>query len=375
MFRPRVLVYTGILWVDHRGRRRHALAARAGQGRRDPRPRGDGRATAATSAVENVYRLQIMNTDETRRSFTDLRRADCEGLELTTRENPRRVEVGAVLAHGAGAHQGEGRRADPRVRCRSSSRIEAVRRTTRAPLRWSSWNARASSCHERMRERHPGERDDECRPQRETVPWYREPWPWLLMSGPATRRGRRAWSPRGSRSSTRTPSWWTTTTSRGSRSIARSREQEAAARFGIVAELQFSDDGSAVRVHRDRWRDAPPQQLALRLVARHARRLDQIASCWSAPTGGWYEAQARSRSDSGALDACCSKTRANGWRLTGGRGIPRHSDRIRLRAGRPTEGRRTAMNARHLIHIFWPAFIVARCGRTSCSSRSSIRST
>ncbi len=85
-FRPRVLVYAGILGLI-------VVVAAVMLWRREPvkvdviRDRVPMAADSGDGTLQNVYRLQIMNTDETRRSFT-ISASGLEGLELTTRENP-----------------------------------------------------------------------------------------------------------------------------------------------------------------------------------------------------------------------------------------------------------------------------------------------
>jgi cytochrome c oxidase accessory protein FixG len=85
-FRPRVLIYAGILAVI-------VVAAAAMLWQREPvkvdviRDRVAMAADTGDGTVQNVYRLQIMNTDETRRSFR-ITASGLPGLELATRENP-----------------------------------------------------------------------------------------------------------------------------------------------------------------------------------------------------------------------------------------------------------------------------------------------
>ncbi|MBX9963786.1 MAG: cytochrome c oxidase accessory protein CcoG [Burkholderiales bacterium] len=94
VFRPRVLVYTGILWLV-------LVAAAAMLWQRAPfkvdviRDRVAMQADAGDGVVQNVYRLQIMNTDETPRSFA-ISASGMPGLELSLRENP--VELGGATS-------------------------------------------------------------------------------------------------------------------------------------------------------------------------------------------------------------------------------------------------------------------------------------
>ena len=94
VFRPRVLVYTGILWLV-------LIAAAAMLWQRAPfkvdviRDRVAMQADAGDGVVQNVYRLQIMNTDETPRNFT-VSAGGLPGLELSMRDNP--VELGGATS-------------------------------------------------------------------------------------------------------------------------------------------------------------------------------------------------------------------------------------------------------------------------------------
>jgi cytochrome c oxidase accessory protein FixG len=86
VFRPRVLLYTGILWLV-------LIAAAAMLWQRAPfkvdviRDRVAMQADAGDGVVQNVYRLQIMNTDESPRSFA-ISASGLPGLELSMRDNP-----------------------------------------------------------------------------------------------------------------------------------------------------------------------------------------------------------------------------------------------------------------------------------------------
>ncbi|MEO8037339.1 MAG: cytochrome c oxidase accessory protein CcoG [Betaproteobacteria bacterium] len=92
-FRPRVLIYTAILGMI-------VVAAAAMLWRREPvkldviRDRVAMAADTGDGTVQNVYRLQIMNTDETRRTFT-ISASGLPELELTTRENPIELQGGS----------------------------------------------------------------------------------------------------------------------------------------------------------------------------------------------------------------------------------------------------------------------------------------
>jgi cytochrome c oxidase accessory protein FixG len=94
VLRPRVLLYTGILWIV-------LIAAAAMLWQRAPfkvdviRDRVAMAADTGDGTVQNVYRLQIMNTDETPRSFT-IAASGLPDLELSTRDNP--VELGGATS-------------------------------------------------------------------------------------------------------------------------------------------------------------------------------------------------------------------------------------------------------------------------------------
>jgi cytochrome c oxidase accessory protein FixG len=92
-FRPRILVYAGILGV--------VLAAAAVMlWQREPvkvdviRDRAAMAADGGDGMVQNVYRVQIMNTDETRRRFT-MSATGLPGLELAAMENPVELAGGS----------------------------------------------------------------------------------------------------------------------------------------------------------------------------------------------------------------------------------------------------------------------------------------
>jgi polyferredoxin len=87
--RPRVLVYTAILWAI-------IVAAAVTLYQRVPvkvdviRDRANVVAGADEPVVENVYRLQIMNTDETLREFT-IAVSGLEGMKLVSEPQPIRL--------------------------------------------------------------------------------------------------------------------------------------------------------------------------------------------------------------------------------------------------------------------------------------------
>jgi cytochrome c oxidase accessory protein FixG len=89
VFRPRVLVYSAILWVI-------IVAAAVTLIQRVPvkvdviRDRANAAYGADEPVVENVYRLQLMNTDETPREFT-ISAAGLEDVELISEPQPVRL--------------------------------------------------------------------------------------------------------------------------------------------------------------------------------------------------------------------------------------------------------------------------------------------
>ncbi len=110
VLRPRVLLYTGILFVV-------LVAAVVTLAHRVPvkvdviRDRVPMSAGAGDGRVENVYRLQIMNTDETPRRFT-IAVSGMPQIVLESRENPvdlpgarsRMIPVRVLALPGADAH-------------------------------------------------------------------------------------------------------------------------------------------------------------------------------------------------------------------------------------------------------------------------------
>lgn len=145
-----------------------------------------------------------------------------------------------------------------------------------------------------------------------SVPWYREPWPWLLMSGPAivvVAGVVTAWLAVVHEDALVADDYY-------KQGLAINRtlaKQEAAARFGVVAELQFSDDGSAIRAIVTSGATVP-QRLTLRLAHRTRADLDQVVVLERA-AGGWYEARL-DPIDSGGWTLLLEDP-ANDWRITG----------------------------------------------------------
>jgi hypothetical protein len=108
------------------------------------------------------------------------------------------------------------------------------------------------------------------------LPWYREPWPWILMSGPAIvvvagiATAAIAWKYNDA----------LVADDYYKQGLAINREikrDEAAQRLGIVALLSFSTDRSQVRVRLD---GAPASVAGLKLLLVHPTRegMDQQVS-------------------------------------------------------------------------------------------------
>lgn len=146
----------------------------------------------------------------------------------------------------------------------------------------------------------------------EAVPWYREPWPWLLMAGPAAAIVggiATAWIAIVHQDGLVADDYYKEGLAIN-RTIAR---HEAAVRLGVSAQVQFSDDGRIVRVFLTGAGEAP-QRLELRLA--HVTRADLDRSLVLDRTeGGWYEGRI------GVLEpgrrTLLLEDEARGWRLTG----------------------------------------------------------
>lgn len=119
----------------------------------------------------------------------------------------------------------------------------------------------------------------------DTGPWYREPWPWILMSGPATVMVAGIFT-----------AWIAYATSDGlvaedyykqGLGVNRVLEREAdAARRGIVARVELGDDRHRITV---RLAGAAPAELRVRFA--HATRPGHDLNLRLARTGeGRYEA-------------------------------------------------------------------------------------
>ncbi len=143
-------------------------------------------------------------------------------------------------------------------------------------------------------------------------PWYREPWPWLLMSGPAAvvvAGLATAYIAVANEDPLVVDNYY-------KEGLAINRvlkEDEAAAKGGYRAQVLFSTDGQRVRAHLVGSGSLPH---SVRLTLAHPTRaaLDRAVTL-AATQGGWYE---------GALGIQAAKRwhvlledSEGGWRLTG----------------------------------------------------------
>lgn len=143
-------------------------------------------------------------------------------------------------------------------------------------------------------------------------PWYREPWPWILMSGPAAAilagfvtlgyaiRYQDALV---------TDDYY----KQGlaiNRTLAR---EQTAVTLGVEAKLMFAGDGSGVRVYLN-GREELPAQLVLRFAHATRAGLDQRIDVVRVP-GGWYEGRLVPMND--GKWKVMLEDQAGSWRVTG----------------------------------------------------------
>jgi len=123
--------------------------------------------------------------------------------------------------------------------------------------------------------------------QRQAGPWYREPWPWILMSGPfavVVAGLVTAWIAVANDDPLVVDNYY-----KEGLAINRVLERDrAAAQGGYRAELLFSDDGTRVRVHVT---GSAPPALHLSLVHPTRAELDRAVELHPMQAG-WYEGQA-----------------------------------------------------------------------------------
>ena len=193
MLRPRTLIYTALLLAI-------IAATAASLYLRNPlkvdiiRDRGALAREAAPGVIENVYRLQIMNTDEKARQFT-VSATGLPGLTVigvpqpvvvgaaATRLLPFRLQVAADAEEGDDDHADRKQHDDKRPKS-GSHKIDivvqaiddpAIVRREHASFLLSALSAAPGTMTTTLMQTSI----DRARP------WYREPWPWLLMAGPA----------------------------------------------------------------------------------------------------------------------------------------------------------------------------------------------
>ena len=118
-------------------------------------------------------------------------------------------------------------------------------------------------------------------------PWYREPWPWLLMAGPiaAVVGGLiTAYIAVANDDPLVVDNYY-----KEGLAINRVLERDrAAAQGGYRAQVLFSTDRSRVRAYLTAGNDALPARLTLRLVHPTRAELDRTVAL-KATQGGWYE--------------------------------------------------------------------------------------
>lgn len=143
-------------------------------------------------------------------------------------------------------------------------------------------------------------------------PWYREPWPWILMAGPAAVVAGSvvtAYLAVAHDDPLVVDSYY-----KEGLAINRVLERDRAARqAGYQARLLFSEDGSRVRVHLAAA-SALPDSLRLHMVHPTRAELDRAATL-RATQAGWYEGEI-------GLSAAPRwrvqlEDDRRGWRLTG----------------------------------------------------------
>jgi len=117
-------------------------------------------------------------------------------------------------------------------------------------------------------------------------PWYREPWPWILMSGPAiviVAGFVTLWYAVVYDDALVTDDYY-----KQGLAINRTLDREqAAVAMGVGAKLLFASDGGSVRVTLS-GRDDAPDHLVLRFAHATRAGLDQRLEIARVP-GGWYE--------------------------------------------------------------------------------------
>jgi hypothetical protein len=165
-----------------------------------------------------------------------------------------------------------------------------------------------------------------------TTPWYREPWPWLLMLGPVGAVVAGAFT-----------LWLAVSHEDGlvaddyyKQGLAINkviRRQSEAAHLGVQARILFGE--GRVRVH---LAGAAPRNLTLQLAHPTRAGLDRIAQLADGGAAGWYEGFIAVPS-SGRWHVLIEDG-SGGWRLSGEWTAGGSSDSLILGAGNPDEERR-----------------------------------
>ena len=279
VFRPRVLVYTAILWAI-------IIAAAVTLYQRVPlkvdviRDRANVVREVDDGEVENVYRLQIMNTDESPREFTiGVSGLDGMKLDLRTAADPPR---GRQQPHGAGARAGGARCGQAGVQPDRVHHPSGRRPASRMRSHWSFTRRPPSWCRKASGRQSMSEIEHRLHGR----PWYREPWPWILMSGPlavVVAGLVTAWIAVVNDDPLVVDNYY-----KEGLAINRVLERDhAAAQGGYRAELMLSRDGARVRAHLS---GAAPERLRLSLVHPTRAELDRTVELLPLQAG-WYEGE------------------------------------------------------------------------------------
>lgn len=148
--------------------------------------------------------------------------------------------------------------------------------------------------------------------QKPEGPWYRQPWPWLLMAGPlaAVIGGVvTAWIAVTHQDGLVVDDYY-----RQGLAINRTMDRErAAGRLGVTGQMIVSDDGRRVRV-LVAGLEPVPATLSLRLIHSTVTGMDRDVRL-ARTTGGWFEG------DLGAVNAgkwtVLLEDASAGWRVSG----------------------------------------------------------
>lgn len=142
-------------------------------------------------------------------------------------------------------------------------------------------------------------------------PWYREPWPWILMAGPVTAVVAgfvTLWIAVTHQDALVADDYY-----KQGLAINRTLDREtAAAALGVEAHVVFGADGSKVRVYLKG--ESAPARLTLRFAHATKAGLDQTVAL-ARTTGGWYEASITSMA--GGKWKLLLEDPAAGWRVSG----------------------------------------------------------